>query len=142
MRKWIIGVALFAASVTACQSQEQPFRNFASPPAGFIGQRSASADQASLRVQVSFQVQVPQVREAPVSEQATTISTGHQALYDLVRHECDLLGKSFEGDCRLSSLNINNQSQNYGPSSGISFSATASFEVVPRPSPPVTSPKP
>ena len=142
MRHLIIGVVLFAASVTACKSQEQPVRNFGLPPGGYIGQRGASADQASLRVQVSFQVQMPQVREAPISEQATTISNGHQALYDLVKHECDLLSTSFEGECRLSSLNLNNQSQNYGPSSAISFSATASFEVVPRPAAPVASPKP
>lgn len=140
MKKMAAVSGALAAALTLGPARAEQFGGYAPPSGGFNAPRSQVGDRAPLRVQVTYQVQLPSDRNATLEDQAGAIVTAHAALYDLAKRECDLLVKDFDGDCRVVNLSVSNAMQTFGPSAAMPFNASATIEMTPRPAAPAPKP--
>ena len=131
--------ALFAIVLAVpAAAQVQKFSDVAQQLDGLDQPRPS---RAPLRVQVSYQLQVPVDHDASVEDQKTAIASIHDALYDLAGHECDHLQAAFRMECRLASITVGNAGQGYGNANTMSATASAGFDLSPLPPTP-PPPKP
>ncbi len=134
-----IAVAVLAI-VASGAGQAQDFTPYGS---GFNGPglfRNQPGQPGPLRIQVNVQMQTAANRDATLEAQKAAIQTAHAALYDLAARECETVSKTFDGDCRVTGLNLGNNSQGFGPSPTATFNATVTIEVTPHPPAPPAPP--
>ena len=134
-----IAVALLATVISG-KGEAQDFTPYGPGYNGSGFPRSPPGQTGSLRVQVNVQIQMPAPRDATLEAQKAAIQTAHAALYDLTAHECETVSKTFDGDCRVTGVNLGNNVQNFGPSPMTTFNATVTIEVAPHPSAPPAPP--
>jgi hypothetical protein len=90
---------LFAAAliVSICSSaaQAQNWRNW------------NDSDGKSVRISANFQITTPVASSASASDLTKALAQANQSLYDIINHQCDVIGAALKGDCRIVQLNVN-----------------------------------
>lgn len=94
----------------------------------------ANACGKGTRVTANFQLSAPPSASTATGDLTKTMAGLSASLYEIIDHECTVLGAALKGECRLVQVNINsnvNERMNGGPF--ISANGNATFEVDPKP---------
>ena len=75
-------------------------------PAAQAQSASDAGDGKPLTITANFQVRIPIDAAAPTTSVTQALAQANQALADLAGRECDVLGDSFKGNCRVVQLNM------------------------------------
>jgi hypothetical protein len=82
-------------------------------------------------VSVNFQISRAAPVAASTSDLTSIMASITQSLYDIVNRECDILGVSLKGSCRVLQVNvganINNRGNGHGPI--VTANANATFAI-------------
>ena len=122
----LLAFAIFAVPVAASSQQ---FPDLAMQLDRADRGQFGTGRSALPRVQVNYQLQVPTDRNGSVDDQKASIATVHDALYDLIAHECEHLQTAFKADCRIASMSIGNIGQTFNNTSTATASASATFDL-------------
>ncbi len=89
---------------------------------------------SAVRVTAMFQISTPPAASATLDDQTIAIATAHKILYGLAARECELLVESFNMDCRMTQLMVNDLNGNLRNQPGLmAWTASAAFELRPKP---------
>ena len=127
-------LGVFVTASQAAQAQTVIINRPSNSPGGV---------EKAQRVSVNVQLSMPAPTLTSVADWTKAIETANQSLYEIINHECDVLGAALKGGCRLVQINTGGNAGNRvntsaGTDALINVNANATFEIDPKIAPPAT----
>jgi hypothetical protein len=116
----ILLASVLIAATCACFAQAQALRAGSDP------------NSKAIRINANFQIATPVNAPASASDLTKALAQANQSLYDIINHQCEVIGAALKGDCRIVQLNVNgNAAPSAGPQQIVSANANATFLIEP-----------